>query len=387
VTRTAWNRRFQERMARSDMSAELFFPLGHAEWKDGRWTVRRDERTETRTELTGVRLRPADPRGEDLAPERQVQGDLADLVGTLRRVRAIEGGGGLVLSSRFLRAKQKDGDAFRRVRFGLDDLGPKGDDVAAARASHRRIRRAVRKSGLAVERPRRFDPDTGLAGLEEWAGRVRLRRRRRLWPWLLPLLLLLLPFLKPDLVRAERFFGVAIETQSLVILLDKSSSMGQHFAAVQGEARNVLTRMAGSGAAHFFNVIAYDQRAHPAFGELRRVDGDAERELAGFLAGLRAGGGTNLRAGLEEAARQVAAHGRPATLLILTDAQDASIEGMLADTDGLLEKFSGVGVVGNALTPRLFGTDGNASPENRHEQDLAALAEALDGRFGRNDSQ
>ncbi len=372
---------------RSDMSAELFFPIGNSDWKDGRWIVRRGERGETRTDITGVRLRPADPRGEDLVPEGQVRTDLVNLVATLRKARGIEGGSGLVLSSRMLRRRQTDGDTLHRIRFGLQDTGSTGEDSAvAARACHRRIRRAVSRSGLVVEHPRRFDSETGLAGLETWAGQVRLRRRRRWWLWLLPLLLLLIPLWKPDLVRPERFFGVAIETRSLVILLDKSSSMGTHFGAVQGEARRVLTSMAGADAAHFCNVIAYDQHAHPALPGLRAVDADCEKQLAQFLSRLRAGGGTNLRAGLEEAARQVAQHGRPTTLLILTDAQDSSIQQMLADKDSLLARFAGVGIVGNALTPRLFGKDGEARPVDGHEKNLAALAEALHGRFGPNDS-
>ena len=379
MSRTAWTQRFSERMQGADMAAELFLPIGNTDWKDGRWRVRTGERAETRTDITGVRLLPADPARENLAPERQVQGDLVNLIATLRKVRALEGGGGLVLSKQVLRANQ-GGTA--RVRFGLDAAA--ADDAAASQTSYRRIRSAIRRSRLVVEHPCTFDPATGLAGLEQWGSEVRLRRRRRPW-WLLLLPLLLLLFLLDDSAPAEEpeeFFGVPIETTSLVILLDKSSSMAAHFESVRTEARRVLQRMIDAGDGYHCNIIAYDARAVPAFDEIAPVDAESATRLRGFLDRLRAGGGTNLRSGLEAAAVQVKKHGQPTTLLILTDAQDGSIRQMLGDNPGVLDKFDGVRIVGNALTPRLFGTSADADPQNRYEQDLADLAKAFNGRFG-----
>jgi hypothetical protein len=374
-------------MRRSDMSAELFLPLGNAEWKGRRWDIRRGERVQTDTDITGVRLRPADPRGEDLAPERQVQGDLVNLVATLRKLRAVDGGDGVVLSRRFLTARPGGESHLTRVRFGLEDR--RADDVAAARASHRRIRKAIAKSRLVVQHPKeRFDANTGLDGLERWGAAVRLRRRRRWWLALLPLLLLLL-LLLPDAPAAEpeRFFGVPIETSSLVILLDKSSSMAPHFGAVRDEARRVLGRMIDAGGDRWCNVIAYDAGAKPAFDGLRRVDDASSVELHAFLDRLRAGGGTNLRAGVEAAAEQVAAHGKPTTLLILTDAQDNSIQQMLAAKQDVLDRFQGVRIVGHALTPRLFGERADAHPQTPQERGLARLSAAFHGRFGAYDPE
>jgi len=388
LPRAEWNERFRERMRRSDMSAELFLPAGNAEWKKGRWAIRRGERVEADTDITGVRLRPADPRGEDLAPERQVQGDLVNLVGTLRKLRAVDGGEGVVLSRRFLTARPANETHLTRVRFGLEDRAK--DDVAAARASHRRIRKAIARSRLVVQHPKeRFDPRTGLDGLERWGAAVRLRRRRPWWLALLPLLLLLLLLWPDDAPAAEpeRFFGVPIQTSSLVILLDKSSSMAPHFAAVRAEARRVLGRMAGAGEGRYCNVIAYDAGAKPAFDAIRPVDADTTEKLHAFLDGLQAGGGTNLRAGVEAAAAQVAKLGKPTTLLILTDAQDHSIQQMLAEKQDVLDRFQGVRIVGNALTPRLFGDAKDARPQTPHERGLASLSAAFHGRFGPYDPQ
>ena len=364
------------------MSAELFFPLGCSEWKDGRLELRRAERAEAFTDITGVRLWPADPRREDLVPERQVQGDLVNLVASLRKLRAVEGGEGVVLSRRFLKASPGTERALTRVRFGLEDRA--ADEVAASRASHRGIRRAIARSRLVVDHPKeRFDPATGLAGLEQWSSSVRLRRRRPWWLLLLPLLLALC-LLDGDAPadEPERFFGVPIETTSLVILLDKSSSMAPYFGAVRAEARRVLDAMGKAGDGRFCNVIAYDAAAAPAFPEIRPVDGASRAELEAFLDRLRAGGGTNLRSGMEAAAAQVAAHGKPTTLLVLTDAEDGSIRQMLAGKDELLAKFNGVRIIGNALTPRLFAPGADAAPQTPEERALATLSTEFHGRFG-----
>lgn len=370
---TAVEQRFRERIGQSDFSDELFFPAGLSAWEDGRYRLKRAERGGARTRISGVRFLPA--AAEDKEPERQCRRDVVQLVEGVTHLRAVEGYEDVVL-----------GDTLRhggRTKFGLERGRP--DDPGAARACHRRIRRAIGRAGLAIEHPREFDPAQGMDGLHAWASELRLRRRRRIPPWLLllPLLLLLLLLDWGDVTGpAERFFGVPIETSSLIVLVDKSNSMTPHFPVVQAEAKNVLQRMLSSGDKHFANVIAYDQAARSALDGMREVSDATLEALMGFLDGLASGGGTNLRAGLVEAAAQVARHEQPTTLVILTDGQDASIRAMLARSSELLKQFQGVEIVGNALTPRLFGGGGDPAPRNDAEEGLRDLAAALNGRFG-----
>jgi hypothetical protein len=392
--------RFRERMSRTDVAAELFFPIGGAQWRTGRYSMARKERGGARTEIAGVRFQAADPTGEDRAPERQCQADVVNLVGSVARLRAEPGLESVVLSNQTMRIRQPAPGSGSRVKFGLRaGAGERfADDRAAAAECHRRIVRAVRRSGLVVEHPRRFAAESGMEGLRAWGSELRLRRRRRPWWLLLPLLLLLLLLPVPRSAGAEapapeRFFGVPIATESLLVLVDKSGSMQAHFAAVRAEAKRLLARIEASGDARWANVVAYDQAAHSALPGLAAVDAGTSRSLLAFLDGLAAGGGTHLRAGIEEAARQVAEHGRPTTLVILTDGQDGSIRAMLQQMDPVLARFAGVSIVGHAVTPRFFrsrpgdgppapGSSAGPLPADQAERDLSELAERLHGRFG-----
>jgi hypothetical protein len=84
----------------------------------------------------------------------------------------------------------------KRIVFGLSS--PPGgrfvaDDAAAAEC-HRVLRRGVNRAGYRIEHPKEPpDPTRGFAGLRDWAGAVRLRRRRTEYRCLLLLPLLLVP--------------------------------------------------------------------------------------------------------------------------------------------------------------------------------------------------
>jgi hypothetical protein len=78
----------------------------------------------------------------------------------------------------------------------------------------------------------------------------------------------------------------------------------------------------------------------------------------------------------------VTAHGRPTTLIILTDGEDETVQPMIDRMDETLGKFGGVRVTGYTLTPRLFGTSGMAQPVNDNERRLEAFATGFSGRFG-----
>jgi len=377
--------RFRSRMEQSDIASELFFPAAHAYWHEGRYRLRRGALHEARSPFSGVRLLPSDPQTDEHSGERQCQKDVASLVQSVARLRSSPGLEGLVLSREILRCALPNGTAGVRVKFGLqvDARGRYLNEVDAARECHRRITSAIRRSGLIVVHPRKFDPQGGMSALDEWASELRLRRRRPCWPLLgLLLPLLALPLLGRSCSTAEAFFGVPIETHNLLLVLDKSSSMEPHFAQVQAEAATTLQEMLRARGKRYADIIAYDTRAVSALGGLTEVDAVTAQRLDQFLSGLRAGGGTRLRAGIEQAAREVAAHEQPTTLVILTDGKDESVPEMLADLAPLLGLFRDVAIAGNVLTPRQFSRQGDNVPVNAEEARLQELARALHGRFG-----
>ncbi len=388
----AWRRR----MAEADIADELFLPLAFAEWDAGRWRLKKDERRLARTEITGVRYLAADPKRENPEPERATQTDFHRLLTSLVRLRA-QGpdAARLCLSSETFRTSP-----FRstpRLRFGLERRRQHLDDARAAKLADRAIRRSIRRAGFVIDEPTaRFDPQTGLTGLRDWTDRLRLRRRKPWWLLLLLIpLLAALAFLPRCDAPAADFFGAPIETHSFVLLIDRSGSMEEHFAALQAEAARVLQALAAHGGCHA-DVIAYDAGAESCFGGIVPIDEGSIARIDAFLAGLKAGGGTNLASGLDLADDEVAAHGEPTTLILLTDAEDSSLPSLLADRAGLVAGFGGVETRAYGLTPEFFQppadpaatatpTDRavpNVQPRTDDEKRLAELAELLGGRFG-----
>lgn len=377
--------RFRRRMQQLDVASELFHPVTHATWREGRTVVDRDERREVRTQISGVRLQPRDKRDEDPTPERETQSDLTHLVASLRTLRAEPGLGGLRVSSRTLRTRQPSA-AGARVKFGLEHDEQQVDESAATRSSYRAIRRAIRRAGLRVESPKTFDPATGLAGLEAWAGQVRLTRGLRIGRWWL--LLLLLPLLLLQCDAEDTILGVPIETDNLIVVLDKSGSMKEEFDFVRQEVDATLSGMRTSWLrTRRVDLISYDGVAQSALGGLTTVGPDTAQRLDQYLTTLAADGGTSLRPAMEMAAREIRALGESCTVVVYTDGEgDESIREMLGIAKNTV--FAGLGddsrTIVHTLTPRLFTPDGQANPgaSNPEEQDLAALATEMGGRFG-----
>jgi hypothetical protein len=371
---------FRDRMRQPDIVSEFFFPLGHAAWHRGRFSINKDEIAQVSTKISGVRLQAADPRGENPEPERQCRQDVVNLIQSLIRLRETPALSNIVLSNETRSGVNESGS---RVKFGLylDPTGRYSNETEAAHECHTQIVRAVQKSGLVIESPKTFEQQTKMAGLLQWANQLRLRRRRKIWPWLLGLLLLLLLLFSLKDCSPPKIF-VPIETQSFIILMDKSSSMEPHFSAVQAEARQTLEKMGKSVfTKHYANIIAYHFSATSALGGLKAVNDETGQQLIFFLNNIKAEGGTNLRAGIELAAKEVAAHQKPTTLLIFTDGEDTTIAEMLQDINPILNQFQGVDIIGNTLTPRIFGGI-NPKPINELEQKLSELAAALNGHFG-----
>jgi len=370
---------FRHRMQQPDIVSELFLPMG------SHFSVNKDkpEIAKANTKISGVRFQAADPSGENLELERQCQQDVVNLVQSLIQLRKTPEFSNIVLSNEILTNPQSISQLGTRVKFGLsvDPNGHFDNETDAAGECHRNIVQAVQKSGFVVDSPKTFDPKTGMAGLSQWASQLQLRRRKiPLWLFLLPLLLLLLLSLKD--CSSPEFFGSSITTNSFIIIMDKSSSMEPHFPRVQQEARKTLENLTSSFfSTHYANVIAYHSSATTALGSIKEVNDETGSQLIQFLDNLKAGGGTHLRSGIELAAKEVAAHQKPTTLIILTDGQDSSIDKMLQQRDALLNQFQDVEIIGNTLTPRVFDVK-NPKPINEVETKLNELAKTFNGQFG-----
>ena len=108
-------------------------------------------------------------------PNSKTQADLRNLFGAVRKLRSASGYENLTLSDEWQQGEQAGHEYRGRIRFGLL-RGKHGEagDRAAASACYKRVLRAIRGAGFVVVSPKKFDPSTGLAGLETWGGQVRL---------------------------------------------------------------------------------------------------------------------------------------------------------------------------------------------------------------------
>ena len=381
---------WRQRMQQADIADELFLPLECGEWHErgrgAKFRVPRDMKRRARTRVTGVRFLAADPERKNLEPERAVQTDFHRLVTSLMRIREGDPAGRAFAPSGELLRTSRRGDVPRQ-RFGLARADRELDERDVARRTYRHVRRSIGRAGFVVDEPtERFDPGTGLEGLRSWTDRLRLRKRRPRWPWLLLLLLPLLLWV-PRCEPAAEFFGAPVETDAFVLLIDRSGSMQEHFAALRTEALRVLDQLARAGGCSV-DVIAYDSDAESCLGGIRPLTDATRAEIETFLNELASGGGTNLKSGMDLAAKHTAALGEPTTLVILTDAEDSSIAGMIQGREALIAGFDEVDTRAHALTPEHFvPTDPSAprapaQPKTDSERKLAELAEILGGRFG-----
>jgi hypothetical protein len=379
--------RFRAAMARPAVARELFLPLDRAWWDGGRYTLGRWAGRAPAPRLAGVRLQEPAP-GAAPPPERDTQADLCALARSVAELRKEPGLEGVVLSEETQVAAQPGAVPGKRVVFGLacPADGRFKAEAAAAAECHRVIRKAAKKARYPVESPQAApDPAAGFAGLLDWAAAVRLRRKRRSRAWFLLLLpLLLLPWLVPSCPsKPETLFGIPVETDSFLILLDKSGSMGPYFAAVRDEAKKLLQeRSRDKDKLHFADLIVYDAFAESALGGLQPVTPERIAEMTTYLDNLTAGGHTNLAAAVELAGPEVARHGQKTTLLVLTDGEDKSLAQLVNDKDKVRARFGGVPVTVRATTPRLFGAKGDARPANPDEEQLEQFCKAFGGRFG-----
>ncbi|MDW8267147.1 MAG: vWA domain-containing protein [Gemmataceae bacterium] len=388
---------FQEVLNRPTIAKEFFLPLERAGWEGEVYTLGRGQ--PLRPSISGVRLQEPDRNKQDSAREKACQIDLTALVKSIMEMRRTTALAGVVLSPEVQVGRDASQPGCKRIIFGLAcpaDGRFKSDEAAVAEC-HRQILHGITRAGFVVEHPKMFDPKTGFKGLLAWTNDVRLRRRLvPLSPWTLLLLaLLLLPLLFLAAPRGGTrvtvatvkspadFFGMAVETSSFLIVVDKSGSMAPYFSAVQAEVKRMLNDMLQSDqGVHYVDLIIYDSEAKSALGRMERLTPEIAGRLAAYLDQLQAGGGTLLEKAVELAAQEVRRHGQKTTLLILTDGEDQSLQSMIQGKEQVKGRFGGVEVTMHTTTPRLFKPGANPNPVNVHEKLLRDFSQTFNGRFG-----
>ena len=110
----------------------------------------------------------------------------------------------------------------------------------------------------------------------------------------------------------------------MIFVIDRSGSMsGKKIEQVQAALKYVLNNLRQGD---LFNVIAYDDQIESFRPELQRFDEDTRKAALGFVAGLYAGGSTNIDAALRTALGQIQDARRPSYVVFLTDGLPTSGE-------------------------------------------------------------
>jgi hypothetical protein len=379
---------FKMALGGPEVDAAFFFPTDAASWENDRYLLHRQRRSAVRGTAKGVRFLPTGPapaQADRPDPKRRPP----DLLRLVRGIRALRQGviafPNLALSEDLL-VCHPDVAGVRPIRFGLVCADKLRLEENAAWECHRQILRGIGLAGLKAkpERPARG----GLAGLEQWAAEVQLRRRRRWWPYVLAgLILLLLVGLIWRAGPEGRFVDMAVKTRSFVVIVDKSGSMAEHFEEVRRQAAQLLESMQSSRLLMwertYADFILFDEQPISLLEGLCALDEQVTASLNARLAEVQADGAdTRLAPAVALAAAEISAHKRPTTVLILSDGEDYTIAGMLADVEGLRASFGGVEVVVHTASPRLLLPGAAPQPVTDGEQQLAELSRILNGRFG-----
>ncbi len=105
--------------------------------------------------------------------------------------------------------------------------------------------------------------------------------------------------------------------KTVVLVLDRSGSMsGEKIDQAKEAARFVLNNLREGD---LFNVIAYDSQVESWRSELQRYNEENRKDALGFVAGMYAGGSTNINGALQTALGQLTDPKQPTYLLFLTD--------------------------------------------------------------------
>lgn len=317
---------FRDLMALPSVAREMFLPFGRARWEGGRYTLGRGERETVKPTISGVRVQEPDPNNVDMHREKGCQRDLVAVIRSVVELRRMPQLAGVALGGPrdVLVGPQAGEPHCKRVLFGLSCPadGRFRSETEAAAECHRQIIAAGRKARYQLrEEVPPYDSLTGFKGLLQWAELVRWKRRRRS-PWWLLLLLLPLLFLPLMCHHVRlRFLEVEIDTDSLVIIIDKSESMEPCFPQIRKEAERFLKEFKEHRKEAYIDVIFYDTKATSVLGGIEKLDDETYNKIIKQLYSIPAGGGTNLKSGLELANEEIGRHKKKTTLLVLTDGE------------------------------------------------------------------
>lgn len=387
---------FRKILNRPLISRSSFFSSEFAEWDGENYRLGKNfDKAKITLSRFGVRLQEPDPTKIDITRQKDCQDDLVRLIRSIKELRKDERLQSLVLSNESFTNRDSSQAYCKRVVFGLrcPSNNQYRTDSEGASECYNQIIKTINKAGYELEPQTNFDSSKGFQGLEDWVGALRLRQKKQFNKWLLllliPLLLLLLPMTCQRNVPESKptvFMGMNVDTDSFIILIDKSGSVEPYFGKIRTEAKRFMEERTSATRKRktnsYANIISYDGSAYSALGKMSELTDFNIGKLDGYVDSLKASGDTNLKSAIDEAFKEISVHGKNTTILILTDGEDRSIPSIINNKDDLLKSCPGVKVVCNTTTPRLFDNNEDPQPINTNENSLTELSKSFGGKFG-----
>ncbi|MCO6045631.1 VWA domain-containing protein [Aeoliella sp. ICT_H6.2] len=178
--------------------------------------------------------------------------------------------------------------------------------------------------------------------------------------------------------------------KTVVFVVDRSGSMsGEKMDQAKGAIEFVLNNLREGDT---FNIVAYDGDVEAFRPELERFNNTTREQALGFVAGLYAGGSTNIAGALERAFGMLNDSSRPSYVVFLSDGiptagetNEAKIVQAAGNTNSVRARLFSFGVgydVNSRLLDRLVRSNFGQSEYVRPDQDIEASVSRLYRRIG-----
>ena len=166
--------------------------------------------------------------------------------------------------------------------------------------------------------------------------------------------------------------------------------MEDEFPKVRDEAKKFLAAFKKCKKNPCANLICFDCEPESTLKGIKPLDDDNMEKMMNKLDNVKVTcldeGCTNLENAMNEAAKEIAKHGKPTTILLLTDGKDKTPKLMKLDIDAngkkckLCRACKGTPAKADWITPRLM-TSGKPRPpqgeEKEYEKDLKGFTTSL----------
>lgn len=185
----------------------------------------------------------------------------------------------------------------------------------------------------------------------------------------------------PDIEASEQ----SSTAKTVVFVVDRSGSMsGEKLEQAKAAAKFVINNLREGDT---FNIVAYDSSIENFRPELERFNEQTREQALGYIAGLYAGGSTNISGALDRTFGMLADSSRPTYVVFLTDGlpttgqiNEAKIVEAAASANHVRARLFTFGVgydVNSRLLDRLVAANFGQSEYVRPDQDIEASVSSL----------